>query len=350
MEEEFEIYDDTISENEEFRYSITSYGADYTLDSVVNRIETEKIFVPPFQRQYVWTNIQASRFIESLILGLPVPGVFLSKENETGRLLIVDGQQRMLSIANFYKGVFGEKKFRLKNVQPDLEGLTYDTLKEADRNRLDDSILHATIIKQETPDDDESSIYMVFERLNTGGTPLQPQEIRACIYYGPFNEFLSELVEFPAWRQIFGVANRRMKEQELILRFFTLYYHYSEYKKVLKSSLNQFMGTNRKFERYPQADLEYLFTTTISTIYSALGSNAFRIGNRLNAAIFDSVMIGVAKRLVNNSSPIDSSRLKEEYDTLILQPAFLSYVQSGTSSEASVKGRISMSIEAFNSI
>lgn len=349
MEEEFEIYDDTINENEEFRYSITSYGADYTLDSIVSRIETEKIYVPPFQRQYVWTHIQASKFIESLILGLPVPGVFLSKENETGRLLIVDGQQRMLSIANFYKGVFGEKKFRLKNVQPDLEGLTYDTLKEADRNRLDDSILHATVIKQETPDDDESSIYMVFERLNTGGTPLQPQEIRACIYYGPFNEFLSELVAQPAWREIFGLSNKRMKEQELILRFFTLYFHYEEYKKVLKSSLNKFMGTNRRFERYSKEDLESLFTNTINIIYQALGKNAFRIGNRLNAAIFDSVMIGVAKRFITNPV-LDSERLKITYDSLITDATYLTYVQSGTSSEASVKGRINLSIEAFSQV
>ena len=184
MQEEFEIIDDAVNETEEFRYSITSYGADYTVDSIVQRIEKEKIFVPPFQRKYVWTQIQASRFIESLILGLPVPGVFFSKEEATERLLIIDGQQRILSIANFYRGVFGEKKFRLKGVQEDLEGKTYEELNEADQNRLDDSILHATIIKQDTPSDDESSIYMVFERLNTGGTPLQPQEIRACVYYG----------------------------------------------------------------------------------------------------------------------------------------------------------------------
>ena len=135
MQEEFEIIDDAVNETEEFRYSITSYGADYTVDSIVQRIEKEKIFVPPFQRKYVWTQIQASRFIESLILGLPVPGVFFSKEEATERLLIIDGQQRILSIANFYRGVFGEKKFRLKGVQEDLEGKTYEELNEADQNR-----------------------------------------------------------------------------------------------------------------------------------------------------------------------------------------------------------------------
>lgn len=349
IEEEFEIIDETTDENEEFRYSITSYGADYTIDSVVARIEKEKIFVPPFQRKYVWTHIQASRFIESLILGLPVPGVFLSKEEDTGRLLIIDGQQRMLSIANFYKGVFGEKKFRLKGVQSDLEGLAYDDLKEADQNRLDDSILHATVVKQDTPNDADSSIYMIFERLNTGGTPLQPQEIRACVYYGDFNELLSELVEIEEWREIFGKANRRMKEQELILRFFTLYYRYTDYKKILKSFMNDFMASNRNFENHSKEELQSLFSNSIKIVYEAIGDKAFRTGNRMNVAIFDSVLIGIAYHLQDNPNP-DLERLKEQYEWLLNQEDYREYVESGTSSETSVKGRITKSIEAFNQI
>jgi len=347
--DEIQIIDETIDENEDFRYSITSYGADYTVDSIVQRIEKEKIFVPPFQRKYVWTHIQASRFIESLILGLPVPGVFLSKEADTGRLLIIDGQQRMLSIANFYKGVFGEKKFRLKGVQSDLEGLTYDDLKEADQNRLDDSILHATVVKQDTPTDDESSIYMIFERLNTGGTPLQPQEIRACVYYGKFNELLSLLIENHNWRNIFGKKNRRMKEEELLLRFFSLYYNYESYKKVLKSFLNSFMASNRNLEVYSKEVLQNLFDNTINIIYSAIGEKAFRTGNRLNAAIFDSIMIGIAKRLEKDSD-IDTVELKEKYEWLLQQDDFRSFVESSTSSESSVKGRINKSIETFKDL
>lgn len=347
--DEIQIIDETIDENEDFRYSITSYGADYTIDSIVQRIEKEKIFVPPFQRKYVWTHIQASRFIESLILGLPVPGVFLSKEADTGRLLIIDGQQRMLSIANFYKGVFGEKKFRLKGVQSDLEGLTYDDLKEADQNRLDDSILHATVVKQDTPTDDESSIYMIFERLNTGGTPLQPQEIRACVYYGKFNELLSLLIENPNWRKIFGKKNRRMKEEELLLRFFSLYYGYENYKKVLKSFLNFFMASNRNLEIYNEEVLRNLFDNTLNTIYSAIGEKAFRTGNRLNAAIFDSIMIGIAKRLENDNN-INLEKLKDRYNWLLQQEDFRSFIESSTSSESSVKGRINKSIETFKDI
>lgn len=347
--EELIIVDDTADENEEFRYSITSYGADYPIDSIVSRIEKDKIFVPPFQRKYVWTHIQASRFIESLILGLPVPGIFLSHESETNRLLIVDGQQRILSIANFYKGLFGEKKFRLKGVQADLEGLTYEELKEADRNRLDDSILHATVIKQDSPDGDDSSIYMIFERLNTGGTPLQPQEIRACVYYGQFNELLSDLTKNPDWRSIFGEENRRMKEQELILRFFALFYEYNSYKKVLKTFLNSFMSINRNLELYAGEDLTSLFIETIKLVNDSIGKNAFRIGNRLNAAIFDSVMVGLSYK-IKNSKSVDSKKLNQQYEWLLSQPDYLSFIESGTSSESSVKGRIEKAIFAFKDI
>jgi len=350
INEEFEIEDDTVNENEEFRYSITSYGADYTIDSIVARIEKEKIYVPSFQRKYVWKQVQASRFIESLILGLPVPGVFLSTESETGKLLIVDGQQRMLSIANFYKGVFGERKFRLKGVQEDLEGKTYEELNEADQNRLDDSILHATVIKQDTPDDNDSSIYMIFERLNTGGTVLQPQEIRACVYHGELNELLSDLICNTKWRLIFGKENARMKEQELILRFFSLYYNYVDFKKILKSFINTFMSANRNFKRHSKQSLTDLFNRTIDVIFEALNDNSFKTGNRINAAVFDSVMIGVATRLELNSSKIDIENLKIEYDKLRKDENYITFVSSSTASETSVFGRISMSINAFKNI
>lgn len=351
LNEEPEIIDDAVNDNEEFRYSITSYGADYTIDSIVQRIEKEKIFVPPFQRKYVWNQVQASRFIESLILGLPVPGVFLSKEEDTGRLLIIDGQQRMLSVANFYKGLFGEKKFRLKNVQEDLEGKTYDDLKEIDRNRLDDSILHATVIKQDGPDDDDSSIYMVFERLNTGGTILQPQEIRACVYYGEFNELLSNLTQNESWKVLFEKESKRMKEQELILRFFALYFDYESFKKILKTFLNSFMKKNKNLEIHSKETLTNLFEKTIKFIIDNLGNNAFKNASRVNAALFDSIMIGVAKRIeIKSIEDLDNELFKLKYQELIEDVTFISYTQSNTSNEASVKGRIELAIEKFSDI
>jgi uncharacterized protein with ParB-like and HNH nuclease domain len=171
--------DDIVTTNEEdevlpFRYSITSYGADYPVDSLVKRIQNGAIRVPEFQRGYVWTLPQASRFIESLLLGLPVPGVFLSREKSSNASLVIDGQQRLLTLKYFYSGKFEPtgKVFALSNVQDVFVSRTYEDLEPEDRLRLDDSIVHATIVKQESPEDDESSIYHVFERLNTGASPL----------------------------------------------------------------------------------------------------------------------------------------------------------------------------------
>ncbi len=118
-----EVDDEVIA----YKYSITSYGADYPVDSLVKRLQKGVIFVPNFQRSYVWNINQASRFIESLILGLPVPGIFLSKERSTQKLLVIDGQQRLKTLQFFYDGLFNDKEFCLKGVQKNLDGRTYVT-------------------------------------------------------------------------------------------------------------------------------------------------------------------------------------------------------------------------------
>ena len=260
--------------------------------------------------------------------------------------LIIDGQQRLLSLQKFYKGVFGEKKFRLTGVCEELNGKSYDELSPDDQGRLDDAIIHATIIKQEAPDKDNSSIYMVFERLNTGGMLLQPQEIRACIYHGGFNNLLNELIKLPSWRFLFKKENPRMKEQEMILRFFALYFTHTEYKKGLKHLLNTFMYKNKDLKLYNQQFLTNLFESAITLIVSAKGNDAFRRGNAVNAALFDSVMIGVAKRLQEAEMSVEECRQK--YDSLMQDDAFMENATFSTADEKPLKERIRMSIEMFS--
>jgi len=108
---------------------------------------------------------KADRFIESLLLGLPVPGIFLVKE-ATGRLLVLDGHQRLFTLRAFYDGVINGVEYRLENVQEKFIGKRYRDLDVEDRRRLDDSIIHATVVRQDVPTDDQSSIYVIFERLN----------------------------------------------------------------------------------------------------------------------------------------------------------------------------------------
>ena len=354
---ETEIDDAAVEENDSIYFSISSFGADYTVDGLIKRLEKNQIVVPKFQRRYVWDVKKASRFIESLIIGLPVPGIFLSKDaievgkdnagNTNTPHLIIDDQQRLLSLQKFYKGFFGEKKFRLTGVCEELNGKSYDELSPDDQGRLDDAIIHATIIKQESPDKDNSSIYMVFERLNTGGMLLQPQEIRACIYHGEFNNLLNELIKVPAWRSLFKKENPRMKEQEMILRFYALYYTHNEYKKGLKHLLNSFMFKNRDLQLYNKNSLTQLFTNAITLIVNAKGNDAFRRGNAVNAALFDSIMIGVAKR--SQESEMTVEECLEKYDALMRDSAFREFTTNSTADEKPLKERIRLSIEMFSS-
>lgn len=347
MEDEKDYIDDfTEDEVEEFRYFITSYGVDYSVDRIVNRLDKGSIIIPEFQRKYVWDIKTASRFIESLILGLPVPGVFFTQERDSGKMLVIDGQQRLVSLQRFYKGSFNDKTFRLKGVQNDLEGKSIDELKGSDRLRLDDCVIHATVVKQDSPDDDGSSIYMVFERLNTGGMKLTPQEIRACVYHGAFNRMLAKLSSNDAWKKIYGAENNRLKSEELILRFFALSDGWKKYKKGLKGFLNTYMEENKNICPKQEKDLVEKFTRTIEFIYDALGEGAFRLSKNLNAAIYDSVMIAT-DRLLNSDVNPDKDVFIGNYKTLLGNQEYLNCVKMSTSSEVSVSGRCGLAIETF---
>src|SRR3972149_4730358 len=186
-------------------YKIIPYPADYTLQGLHDKWKERNIIIRPFQRQFVWTVLQASRLIESFLLGLPVPGIFLYKEPETGELVVIDGQQRLRSIFSFFEGEWPDSKipFRLREVQRQWEGKLFSELKTVDQQRLKDSVLRATIVEQLDPKDN-SSTFHIFERLNTGGTSLKPQEVRNCIYSGPFNDLLQKLNANREWRKIVG--------------------------------------------------------------------------------------------------------------------------------------------------
>lgn len=346
----FDFEDESEHEAIDFRYLITSYGADYPVDSLMKRIADKVIFVPPFQRKFVWSLNEASKFVESLILGLPVPGIFLSKEKETNRLLIVDGQQRLLTLYQFYKGYFDNLPFKLQNVQEDLIGKSYRTLKPSDRIRLDDSILHATIVRQDEPDDNDSSVYQIFERLNSGGRALKPQEIRACIYYGEFNELLNSLVNHQSWRLIFGKnPDQRLKEQELVLRFFSLLFYRDQYEKPLKGFLNMVMNKNRNCEEYSQEKLTEIFTKTFDFIAGSLKSRPFRIKRNLNLGAFDAISTGVAERLLISEIK-DQVAFQNAYAELIEDTDFIQVVQGGTSDEKNIETRVNMAVDAFKNI
>jgi len=347
------ILDDTVTPD---RYDISSFGADYDVEGLVRRINRGDIFIPDFQRDYVWRIPEASRFIESLLLGLPVPGIFLARESESNRLLVIDGQQRLKTIQFFYDGLFDPKPdekthrvFALTKVQPELEGLTYASLTEKDRIKLDNSIIHATIVKQDTPKDDDTSVYHIFERLNNGGRKLTPQEIRTALYHGPFIDLIKELNEYAEWRQIYGPKNNRLKDQELILRFLALFFDYERYEKPMVEFLNKFAARHQVADPEFLGDCKGVFVQTIDVVWQSFNSNAFRPERSLNAAVFDSVMVGIAYRL--KRAPIDNvEALLESYVKLFEDRDYRIAIFQSTSNEASVQTRIRKAVDAFANV
>ncbi len=323
--------------DDDIYHSVSSYGADYPVDGLVKRLNQGDIIIPKFQRSYIWTIEQASRLVESFLLGLPVPGVFLARESKTNKLIVVDGQQRLKSLQYFYDGQFPESPgseryipFALAgDIYPRFLGKTYTTLSLVDQRKLDDSIIPATIIQPGYLDEKEI-IYYIFERLNTGASLLLPQEVRAGIFYGKFNELLSELNEYDQWQKIFQGKKsatlpnlkKRMKDQELILRFLALYFDLNDYRGSMKDFLNFFMARNRSLDwKYTDAQMRSVFMKTVNLVYSSIGEKAFRPHHTLHAAVFDAVMVALAKQLDKRSIQ-DLEALKEAYESLLASAEF----------------------------
>lgn len=339
-------------------YSITAYGADYPVDSLVKRISSEDIVVPRFswvadegsevvgfQREYVWPRTKSDRFVESLLLGLPVPGVFFVRE-PSGRLLVLDGHQRLHTLYSFYEGVIHGHEYRLDGVEERFQGKRYRDLDVEDRRRLDDSIIHATVIRQDEPTEDQSSVYMIFERLNTGGVNLQPQEIRVALYHGELVRVLRDLNDHPAWRRLYGKRSRRLKDMEMILRFFAFHFHARAYRSPMKEFLNRYMASNRDLGPQRERELVQIFDATVTALDEAIGDRAFRPIRAVNAAAVDSLMTGLARRI--ERGPIeDSSQIARRYDVLMKNESYRKAIDTGTSQESNVETRLELATNAF---
>ena len=342
-------------------YDITSYGADYPVDGLVKRLKNHDIVVPSFdpmfdesdeveafQRQFVWTRPQMDRFVESLLLGLPVPGIFLVRDR-SNKLLVLDGQQRLRTLQSYYSGYHGDRRYKLNQVQKQFEGKGYEDLDDEDRRRLDDSIIHATVLRQEHPAGSQDAVYSIFERLNTGGSPLQPQEIRVALYNGPFLRAISELNEDSNWRALYGPKSPRFKDQELILRVFALYENPENYSRPVKTYLNHYLADNQERIGKDFEPLSGLFRDTSAAINLNIGSRAFRPVRPVNAAVLDAVMVGVMKRISNG--PIqDGDSMRRVYDGLVSNHDFSAATTSSTAAEESVKTRLRLATDAFADI
>lgn len=338
-------------------YEITSYGADYDVEGLIRRLDKGDIIVPSFQplqpgvevgafqRGFVWRMPQMSKFIESLLLGLPVPGIFLVKDRDN-RLLVLDGQQRLRTLQQFYSGTVENRVFRLTGVQEPFAGLSYSDLRPEDRRRLDDSIIHATVLRDESTSGHQEAVYSIYERLNTGGSPLQPQEIRIALYEGSFLRGIARLNENTDWRDLYGPRSARFRDHELILRVLALYEWQARYRKPLKTFLNDYLSVHRDHELKSDTGLGELFVRAVSEINSTIGKRALRPERALNVAFADSVIVGVMRRL--SSHPQSGGlRLEAAYERLGDDDEYVSATTFRTSDDDYVNLRLNKATEAF---
>ena len=340
------------------RYEIGFYGTDYPVDALYKRLSSANdeaegdIFIPDFQRGYVWTKKQADRFIESLLLGLPIPGIFLSTDPTTNRRFVIDGGQRLRTIRAFMDGIFKGREFKLGDgVHRDFEGKRYANLSPNDRRRFDDSIIHATIVRQDEPKGDDRSLFYIFERLNTGGTPAAAHEVRRSLWGGALNDLIHSLAKNTNWRNVYGPPSARLKDEELILRFLALLVDEARYgstgERTMKDFLSSFMSRHRDIKSHQSGKWRNTFEEVIELVDEVFGRDAFRPEGRLNTAVYDAVMVGLAHTRDTRELPTPDD-LFWSYGELLKNDEFIAATSSRTSHQPNVRRRLQLAREAFS--
>lgn len=255
-----------------------------------------------------------------------------------------------MTLERFYAGEIEEDKpFVLENVADEFKGLTYETLEDEQRRTVDNTFIHAVVVKYNPDLGGAESVYSLFERLNTGGTNLYPQEIRVALYSGRLVEMLRELNSYPAWRDIYGPPSERLKDQELILRFLAFYMEEDEYQRPLKVFLNQFLSDHRDLQGLDADQLKRVFEETCDVADDVLGRATLRPDVQINAAFADAILVGLARRLelgpINEPAAIIMAR-----DSLLDNPDFISAIARATADEERVSRRLSLAKAAFQAI
>ncbi len=346
LQEELEV-DEVMEENEVMMaYDIASYPSDLTLSGIREMWENEDIYIPDFQRNFVWDIKQASLLIESFLIGLPVPQVFFYID-ENNKNLVIDGQQRIMSVVYFFEGYFGDESIGKRQVFR-LHGLDekspyfnkkYSELTDDDQRKLKSRVLRAINIRQLSPKGEKTCVYHIFERLNTGGTPLKPQEIRNCVFRGEFINILRTLNSDKNWRKIIGKPHfdKHQKDVELLLRVFSLCGSWNKYEKPMKEFLNISMEKNKNGNTDKVNNFVNNFKIATKIIAEKLGAKPFHVRGPLNTSALDSVFCTI----IENISKVPDD-LGSRYKLLLANTDFKNSTFYGTSDSSVLKTRFTV--------
>jgi Protein of unknown function DUF262 len=319
---------------------------DFSISTIYEKLSISKsIFIPEFQRRYVWTKAQASRLIESLIIQCPIPVIYLSQERDE-RLSVIDGNQRLQSIRKFLNNEF---ELVGLTAYPELDGLGFEELDPRFQRHIHNRTLRCIVIMKDTHPQVK---FDVFERLNTGAVELAAQELRHGLYHGTFVEWIGRTAKDQEWRNLVRAGNnKRMKAEEFLVRFLAFHNKLEEYEKPLANFLNVFTEQHREapanvldgfgtlFERTTKL-IEVLFGELAFTIFDS--RHDFKILSPFNAALFDAEMIAISKSNLRPQQIRDSKRkaFLAELGEMFYDQAFEQAIARATSDPDRVKTRI----------
>lgn len=312
---------------------------------------------PSWQRRDVWDYKKQSKFIESVLLDVPLPFIYLAEE-EDGTQVVVDGQQRLKALFDFTQGNYALVDGMTLE---EINGKRFSDLPESYQDAIENRALPMVLIKKESAPNVKTD---VFERLNTGAVQLNAQELRNCIFMGSFNQLLLELSEDPLFQQLlaFERPDRRMKDVELVLRFFAFYHGYGNYNKPLKRFLDDEMKPRRDISDTEKRRLRDIFLRSLRLAQTAFGNHVFRrfeaseAGGRWaaqpNVFLYEVVMYGFAKRADQERAlRLRSDSIREALIILLTQDVdFQEALTRHTSDEERVKKRFSTWMNEIDAI
>lgn len=329
---------------------------DPEVDSLHRRFIKGRLNIQPvFQRQFVWDKIKCSRLIESVLLDIPIPIIYLSEEKD-GKENVIDGQQRLTAFFSFIDGKLPDNsEFKLSGIKvfTELNGKKFNQLSEELQEKITTYKIRVIKFKKESDGDLQ---FEIFARLNTGSVPLNDQELRNCVFRGRFNELLKELSQDKDFKYLLGIAtpDRRMKDRELVLRFAAFYFNtYLKYNAPIKKFLNDAMEKYQNISSTDELNLRNAFKNTISIILSLLDKNAFKRfyrgddknkngkweSQKFNVSLFDILMYSFAledKHIVFQNL----DRIREALiDLMTTDQDFIDSIELSTSSKKAVTTR-----------
>lgn len=328
-----DVEDDSPLEIEPEKRRVKTEKQDLPVETLVSWVNRNKLNLQPdFQRNFVWNSGKASRLVESLLLAIPIPVIYVAEEaNRT--YSVVDGQQRLTSICAFINGAFPNgQNFKLSGLQvlKDLNRKAFADLPVELQEEILNSILRLIIIEK---DSDPDVKFEVFERLNLGAEKLNDQEVRNCVYRGNYNELLRSLAQNEFLLRILQSKepHSRMADRQLVLRFFAMWRNtHHNYKGPTKRFLNTEMEQHRNLSDEALAEMRRVFESAIEMAYAVFQEKAFRryySGNaynpngtweksRLNVALWDTILYTFSYYTLDQILPI-KDHIREEFLALV---------------------------------